>query len=258
VAFAGLAGRMLNSALPGLDQLLARAREPEHPLAFESPQAFNEALQDLGRGWVTTTGEETAVAPPARRRRRSFVRAGLGASGLVTAAAVAVMVAGGLEPRLQQLSTTLVIPGRALATAGSPEVAPATALAPLPPVPEPPVAPALPAPPALSTAAPTLAAAAPALAPDNVVAPSAPAPKARRVRPPRPSEPPPYRGQVWSARLNRLVEVDEEGLPLDAEFPSVDRAAAPEPQPIEPPPPPLPSLPIRTSLPLQTSLEPTP
>ena len=101
VAFAGLAGRLLNSALPGLDQLLARARDPEHPLAFESPQAFNEALQDLGRGWMATTGEETAVVPPTRRRRRSFVRMGLSASGLVTAATVAVMIAGGLEPQLQ-------------------------------------------------------------------------------------------------------------------------------------------------------------
>jgi hypothetical protein len=262
VAFAGLAGRLLNSALPGLDQVLERARDPEHALAFESPQAFNEALQDLGRGWMAATGEETAVVSPARRRRRSFVRMGLSASGLVTAGAVAVMIAGGLEPQLRNLSSTLVIPGRALATAGSPELAPAAVLAPLPPAPELPVAPALPAGPALSTAAPTLAAAAPALAPDNVVAPGAPAPKARRVRTPRPSEPPLYRGKVWSARLNRLVEVDEVGLPLDAEFPSVERAAEPEPQPIEPPPLPLPSLPHRTlplqTSPLQTSLEPTP
>ena len=48
-AFAALAGRLLNTALPGLEQLLGRARDPGHQLAFESPQAFNEALQELGR-----------------------------------------------------------------------------------------------------------------------------------------------------------------------------------------------------------------
>ena len=238
VAFAALTGRLVNTALPGLEDLLVRARDAGHQLAFESPQAFNEALQELGREWTAAPAAQSRPGASPGRRRRSVVRIGLGASGLAAAAAVAVMIAGGLEPRLQRLSTSLVIPGRALATAGS-----AAAAAPEPPAPAPEPTPVPEPTPALEPTpmfgpAPATAVAAP-------VAPTvaAPAAQARRQRPRRPAEPPPYRGLVWSARLGYLVEVDELGLPLNAEFPSGERAMPVEPPPVtEPPPPPLPSL----------------
>ena len=235
VAFANIVGRLLNPALPGLADLLGRARDPGHQLAFESPQALNEALQDLGRGWTAGPAGDGRAAVTPGRRRRSLVRMGLGASGLVTAAAVAVMVAGGLEPRLRRLSSTLVIPGRALATAG----APVAAASEPPPPPETAPAPAVQPVEAVLPPEPPLSAQPPLAVP--VVA--APAPKARRPSPRRPTEPPPYRGLVWSARLGRLVEVDELGLPLNAVFPAGERAMPIEPPPVtEPPPPPLPSL----------------
>lgn len=238
-AFAALAGRLLNTALPGLEQLLGRARDPGHQLAFESPQAFNEALQELGREWTAASVAEGRAGAAPVRRRRSVVRMGLGASGLVTVAAVAVMIAGGIEPRLQRLGASLVTPGRALATAGS---AAAAAAAPELPVPAPEPTPALvpvPAPEPTPLLEPE-----PAPEPTPVLepTPAPPAAQARRVRPRRPAEPPPYRGLVWSARLGYLVEVDELGLPLNAEFPAVERAVSELPPVIEPPPPPLPSL----------------
>ena len=241
-AFADLAGRLLNPALPGLEDVLARARDPEHPMAIESPEAFNEALQEMGQAWkATAPGDDAGTARPPGRRRRSVVRMGLSASGLVTAAFVAVVIAGGLEPQLQHLSTSLVLPGRAMATAVSPALAttvvmPPTASAQVEPPPPPAVEP-IPAP-------------EPQPAPSVMFGPEpplagiqAPAAAVRRVRPRRAPEPPAYRGLVWSSRLNRLVQVDELGLPLDAEFPSGEQSLTPEPLPVvEPPLPVLPAL----------------
>ena len=86
-AFAALAGRLLNTALPGLEDAAGARPRSRTPAGHRIPRGVQRGPSGAGPGLEGDGARDDAgAARPPGRRRRSVVRMGLSASGLVTAA----------------------------------------------------------------------------------------------------------------------------------------------------------------------------